>query len=470
VTTLKVVSIKDTNNGSVSTTDDKNYLGVQIGGLSADLIGLESVLAFHTSGVNVKVNKATDTDGVVGTNPNKLDWDSLTTSGMTLASLAVDSAQDVHADGTVALNALSGVLVAKGSASNSIWARSARPLPSNGVTFTNASAVSLTLTGASLFVGTGGSLSAADRHRNINNGNLGFAGSVTTLKVVSIKDTNNGSVSTTDDKNYLGVQIGGLSAESDWPGECAGLLRQRRERQGEQGHRHGQQRAGTVPNKLDWDSLATSGMTLASLAVDSAQDVHADGTVALNALNGVLVAKGSFELDLGQVSTTAASNGVTFANASAVSLTLTGASIFVGTGGSLSAASATADINNGGLGFAGAVTTLKVVSIKDTNNGSVSATDDKNYLGVQIGGLSASLIGLEGVLAFFASGVNVKVNKATDTDGVAGTVPNKLDWDSLTTSGMILATLAVDSAQDVHVDGTVALNALSGVLVAKGQL
>ena len=89
--------------------------------------------------------------------------------------------------------------------------------------------------------------------------------------------------------------------------------------------------AGTVPNKLDWDSLATSGMTLASLAVDSAQDVHADGTVALNALNGVLVAKGSFELDLGQVSTTAASNGVTFTNASAVSLTLTGASLFVGT-------------------------------------------------------------------------------------------------------------------------------------------
>jgi hypothetical protein len=96
-------------------------------------------------------------------------------------------------------------------------------------------------------------------------------------------------------------------------------------------------RGGTVPNKLDWDSLTTSGMTLATLAVDSAQDVHADGTVALNALSGVLVAKGSFELDLGQVSTTATSNGVTFTNASAVSLTLTGASLFVGTGGSLSA-------------------------------------------------------------------------------------------------------------------------------------
>jgi hypothetical protein len=80
-----VVSIKDTNNGSVSTTDDKSYLGVQISGLTADLIGLESILEFHAGNVNVKVNKATDTDNNVATVPAKLDWDSLTTSGMSLA-------------------------------------------------------------------------------------------------------------------------------------------------------------------------------------------------------------------------------------------------------------------------------------------------------------------------------------------------------------------------------------------------
>jgi hypothetical protein len=175
-----------------------------------------------------------------------------------------------------------------------------------------------------------------DATANVVNGNLGFAGTVTTLKVVSIKDTNNGSVSTTDDKNYLGVQISGLTRRPDRPGKHPGVPRQRRERQGQQGHRHRQQRRHR-PAKLDWDSLTTSGMTLASLAVDSALDVHADGTVALNALSGVLVAKGSFDLDLGQVSTTAPSNGVSFTNASAVSLTLSEPAVFVGTGGSLSA-------------------------------------------------------------------------------------------------------------------------------------
>ena len=104
---------------------------------------------------------------------------------------------------------------------------------------------------------------------------------------------------------------------------------------------------------------------------------------------------------------------------------------------------------NGTLGFRGAVGSLQVVSIKDTNNGSVSTTDDKSYLGVQISGLTADLIGLESILEFHAEAVNVKVNKATDTDNNVATVPAKLDWDSLTTSGMPLASLAVDSALDV---------------------
>ena len=121
--------------------------------------------------------------------------------------------------------------------------------------------------------------------------------------------------------------------------------------------------------------------------------MHADGSVALNALSGVLVASGGFSLDLGQVSTAAPSNGVSFTNASAVSLTLTGATVFVGAGGSLSNATASASVVNGTLGFRGAVGSLQVVSIKDTNNGSASTTDDKSYLGIQASGLSRGRCG-----------------------------------------------------------------------------
>jgi hypothetical protein len=72
----------------------------------------------------------------------------------------------------------------------------------------------------------------------------------------------------------------------------------------------------------------------------------------------VLVAKGSFSLDLGQVSTTAPSNGVSFTNASAVSLSLTNAAVFVGAAAACQR-HRTANVVNGNLGFAGTVTSSR---------------------------------------------------------------------------------------------------------------
>jgi hypothetical protein len=462
VASLKVVSIKDTNNGSLATNDDRSYLGVQIGGLTADLIGLESILVFHAGNVNVAVNKATDADNIAATVPAKLDWDSLTTTGMSLENLSIDRALDIHADGSVAMNALGGVLVASGSFSLDLGQVSTTA-PSNGVSFTNASAVSLSLTGATVFVGTGGSLSNTTATATVVNGSLGFGGSVASLKVVSIKDTNNGSASTTDDRSYLGVEASGLTAD------LIGLESILEFHAGAVGVKVNKatdtdKNPATVAAKLDWDSLTTSGMTLQTLTIDRALDIHADGSVAMNALSGVLVASGSFSLDLGQVSTTAPNNGTSFTNASAVSLTLSNATVFVGAGGRLSDATAAANVLDGTLGFRGAVNALKVVSIKDTNNGSVATSDDRSYLGVQASGLSADLIGLDGILDFHASNVNVLVNKAADSDNTIATVPAKLDWDSLVTSGMALQSLAIDRALDIHADGSVALSLLGFVV------
>jgi hypothetical protein len=187
------------------------------------------------------------------------------------------------------------------------------------VSFTNADAVSVTLTGVSVFVGVGGSLSSATSAASVVNGTLGFGGSVASLKLVSIKDKNGTLLNPLDDKNYLGVEASGLTAdliglESVLVFHASANVKVNKATDA----------LGVVTSKLDWDSLATSGLPLAALAIDSALDVHADGTVALNALNGVLVAAGGFSLDLGQVTTTAPSNGVSFTNADAVSVTLTG--------------------------------------------------------------------------------------------------------------------------------------------------
>jgi hypothetical protein len=152
----------------------------------------------------MSVNKATDTDNDVATVPAKLDWDSLTTTGMTLENLVIDSTLDVHADGSVAMNALSGVLVASGSFALDL-----------GQVSTTVAKQRRELHECQCRIADPDRRHGLRRHRwqplqcdqrpSVVNGTLGFRGSVGSLQVVSIKDTNNGSVSTTDDKNYLGV-------------------------------------------------------------------------------------------------------------------------------------------------------------------------------------------------------------------------------------------------------------------------
>ena len=149
-------------------------------------------------------------------------------------------------------------------------------------------------------------------------------------------------------------------------------------------------------------------------------------------------------------------------------LTHPGVQVWVGVGGSLSGTSATSTVVDGTLGFSGGVTSLTLVSIKDKGLNALDPADDKNYLGVSASGLTADLVGLEDVLEFHAS-ANLALNKATDALGAPIT---KLDWDTLDTTGTTGLTLpaltGVTAALDVHLDGTVALNALDGVLVAAG--
>ena len=57
------------------------------------------------------------------------------------------------------------------------------------------------------------------------------------------------------------------------------------------------------PDKLNWSSFTvTDGIALPAFTMDDSVDLHADGNVALNLLDGVVVAKSGFDLTLGQVS------------------------------------------------------------------------------------------------------------------------------------------------------------------------
>ena len=101
----------------------------------------------------------------------------------------------------------------------------------------------------------------------------------------------------------------------------------------------------TVVNKLDWSTFtqytgldieaALDGLNARSLgALTASVDLAVDGGVALNVLDGVLVAKGDFTIALGQVRSAALPSGAT-QDADVMTLTLENVGVFVGVGGSL---------------------------------------------------------------------------------------------------------------------------------------
>jgi hypothetical protein len=473
---LSVVAIKDLklddNPDRSVTADDVDYLGVLGTGLAAELVGLESVLEFHAWDGTLKLNKATDNDGNDLTTPDKLDWDSLETSGLTLPDLDIDEALDLHVDGSVALDALSGTLVA--TVTNfSLDMGQVSTTADNGtglISLTDAEAISVVLTGVEVWAGVGGSLNDVDgdsgndtltikdrfEDDTVANGSLGFRGSLTSMSLVMIDDGTNSYLGVATAADALSADLVGLESVLAFHAWDATLKLNKV--------------TPTTADKIDWDSLATSGLPLANLDIDEALDLHVDGSVALDALSGILVATvDDFSLDMGQVSTTA-DNGtglISFTDADAVSMTLTGVEVWAGVGGSLNDVDGDSDndtlsikdrysddeVSNGSLGFRGSLTSMSLVTINDGTN---------SYLGVETAAdaLSADLVGLESVLAFHAWDATLKLNKVTPTTA------DKIDWDSLATSGLPLANLDIDEALDLHVDGSVALDALSGILVA----
>ena len=191
------------------------------------------------------------------------------------------------------------------------------------------------------------------------NGTLGFGGAISgDLRVVALNDGTASYLGLESDANVFSADLIGLGTLLEFHA-YGGTLKLN-------------QFGGTATEKLDWDSLVTTGLPLASLGIDEALDLHVDGSVALDALSGTLVAVGTFSLDVGQVSGADVGTGtpISFTNADAVSLTLSNVTLFAGVGGSLddngTPQYSDDTVVNGTLGFGGAISgDLRVVALND---------------------------------------------------------------------------------------------------------
>ncbi|MEJ2310308.1 MAG: hypothetical protein P8Z78_13460, partial [Gammaproteobacteria bacterium] len=128
---------------------------------------------------------------------------------------------------------------------------------------------------------------------------LGFHATLESLTLVTLKDPGADAVLTTDDISYMGLSLSDLSAElvgidgltfGVWDGAV----------------KVNQMTVGTTAaagsTKIDWSTFTESSdsLVIPTLDVSASVDIYAQGSVALDAF-GVLIAKGSFSISLGQV-------------------------------------------------------------------------------------------------------------------------------------------------------------------------
>src|SRR5678816_2279393 len=95
------------------------------------------------------------------------------------------------------------------------------------------------------------------------------------------------------------------------------------------------------------------------------------------------------------------------------------------------------------------------------------ATDDTSYMGLELSGLTAKLVGIDG-LTFGVYGGAVKVNKATA--GTTAPAAVKKNWKTFTetSDSLPVPTLDVDGSVDLSVSGNVALDAFGFVVGTAG--
>ncbi|MDX6411750.1 MAG: hypothetical protein QOE91_1266, partial [Gaiellaceae bacterium] len=403
------------------------YTAIQIDNLAAGLVGIDD-LTFGASGVNVRVNQ-----GPLGT--PRLDWNSLVLTAGTLAPLAVDQSDILHAEGSVALSAFGFVAAV---AHFSLDKQTVSGADGAGSSFTNADLLAIALTNASVFVGVGSTFDRNATPLDYSDdtidtaGALGFNAHVDSFRLVTIKKAL---------VVYTGIQIDNLTA---------GLAGIDDLTFGASGVNVRVNQATPSAARLDWDSLTLTAGTLAPLDIDQSVLLHAEGSAALAAF-GFVTAVAHFSLDK-QVVSGSDGAGTTFTDADLLAIGLSNASVFVGQGATfdrhgtpLVYSDDTIDTATA-IGFSAGVASFRLITIKKLI---------VTYTAIEIDGFRAGLSGIDG-LTFGASGVNVRVNQATP-------LTPRLDWDSLALTTGTLAPLAIDKSVLLHADGSVALSAFGFV-------
>ena len=419
------------------------YTGLDATGLTASLVGT-SPISLDVTGGTVLTNTASS--GTTKLDFSQLDFATLIPTAGNGFVIAATAATDLAVSGTAAV-AITDVIAATGTVA--VTHSTGVDLSTAVSGLTSADIWTFAITGATLFAGSGGSVTTSSTPYTVNDGAVGVhaSGSVDFAQITdaSIIYTGLDATGLTGDLVGLNPVVLHISGATVLSNAASGSAA-----------------------KIDFSAITFSSFVpvAASFAINATAttDAHVSGTVALD-LAGVLVAVSGFQADHTTVTTTAATNGAAITGGDAWLFQLTGnPTVWAGVGGSLhDNGGGSYAVVDGTVGVHAAATSIAFATISTATASGGVVTPGVTYTGVEIKGLAGDLVGLDPVV-LHVSGVEFLFNQATDnTASPAVTTGGGLNWS--TVAGFTAALADVTDTTQLHLSGTVALD-LAGVLVA----
>jgi len=441
---------------------------------TADLVGLPEGFVASVKDVYFSTNIADEASST------KLNWNALTLDGTAFSAVtglaavgAIDDSLGVVFDNTLGFSfggafrgeidstillagALTGDIVALGQLD---------ALPGDVAASETVNVLSFTVANGYLFAGVGGNFTTVDGVvTGIAAGGTGFAAADLSLDFLSISQgqTDPTIVGTTQTWTALKAGAGQLDIRG-----IDGIDLKAYDLEIRLNAAATTDLAATA-TKLDWTTLSatdapifgTSSITDAQDGINADLDYSVSGAIEVAIEDNVLLF-GAFGLNA-QTKTIDDGNGITIADASVLSFSISGATMFAGAGGALIYDGTTqraTGLEDGGTGLAVQNANLELAIISEP----ATATAPLSWLAVagEIG--KADLRGIDGVTAI-ARNVTFRFNGAA-TD--AAMVSTKLDWSAISDfDGTRIGT--IDATLDLSFGGEIELNIQDNVLVAAG--
>ena len=381
--------------------DLASFAGLELNLLGASLVGIDG-LVFTADG-SVLVNRATDATGAVSS--DRIDWANATDTGSILPTFGagLTSSIELRISGAASIDVFGFVV---GTVDEFVMTTGTSTVTTGNAaigtagTLTNASVMSVTLTGLDLFAGVGASLDEggaglADDTVDTD-GAIGFAILGGSINFASVRPAGLGvgdlTAFTGIEIELAGAQLVGIDGLI-FKAEGSVLVNKATDGAGLD-----------TTDRIDWANATDTGSILPTFGagLTSSIELRISGAASIDVFGFVVGTVDEFVMTTGTSTVTTGNAAIgtagTLTNASVMSVTLTGLDLFAGVGASLDEGGAgladdTVD-TDGAIGFAILGGSINFASVRPAGLG---VGDLTAFTGIEIELAGAQLVGIDGV-------------------------------------------------------------------------